>query len=81
MNVLMINSKSVKLHYDGFLADPQDWDEDVALSLARKHSIELTGTHWRVIFYLRDYWLQFNIVPILRKLCREIGISQEDLTA
>ena len=37
---------------------------------------ELTEEHWRVIRFLRSYYLQFNTAPMIRKLCKD---TQTDL--
>jgi tRNA 2-thiouridine synthesizing protein E len=64
------------LDADGFLADPAAWDEATAHVLARLAGIpELTGDHWRVIRFLRAYWREHGVVPMVRVLCRETGCS------
>lgn len=79
MRELVVNSRRLSLNDNGFLADPADWDEDVAKSFAKIQGIELTIEHWQVIFYLRNYWQQFGIAPMLRRVCKEIGISLDKL--
>ena len=34
---------------------------------------ELTEDHWKVINYLRDYYKQYGIAPMIRKLCKDTG--------
>ncbi len=40
---------------------------------------ELTENHWKVIHYLRNYWKQFGIAPMIRKLCKETGFSLQEI--
>lgn len=67
---------SIELDEDGFIIDPETWNEDVAKYFAATEGInELSEEHWKVINYLRDYYKQFQIAPMIRKLCKETGCS------
>ena len=56
---------------DGFLTDPDAWDEEVAERIAREDGIEtLTEEHWKIIRYLRDHYLRFGSLPVARLVCR-----------
>lgn len=79
MDVLEIKGRTLHLDEDGHLANPDEWEEDVAHGLAAATGIELTGDHWKVLFYLRAYWQDFAIAPMIRKLCKDTGISQKQL--
>jgi len=60
---------------DGFIQEPDRWDRRVAESLARADGVaELTEEHWRVLDYLREYWLQYGSAPMIRKLVRATGL-------
>ena len=59
---------------DGFIQDPDQWNEAVAAALATTEGVdELTEEHWKVVKYLRDYYLKFGVAPMIRKLCKETG--------
>ena len=59
---------------DGFIVDPDQWNENVASALATTEGVdELTEEHWKVVNYLRDYYLKFGVAPMIRKLCKETG--------
>ncbi|MCD5404921.1 MAG: TusE/DsrC/DsvC family sulfur relay protein, partial [Desulfotomaculum sp.] len=61
---------------DGFLVNIDNWNEDVAKYFAKEEGVEeLTEEHWKVINYLRDYFQQFGIAPMIRKLCKETGFN------
>jgi tRNA 2-thiouridine synthesizing protein E len=80
MTHLRVDGKEIKLNEDGFLAHPEDWSEDVARAYAVMDNIpELTGDHWKVIFYLRDYYDRFRIAPMIRKLCKDTGLSLKEI--
>jgi tRNA 2-thiouridine synthesizing protein E len=59
---------------DGFMTEPEKWDEKVGAALGTTEGVdEVTEEHWKVVKYLRDYYLQFGVAPMIRKLCKETG--------
>jgi TusE/DsrC/DsvC family sulfur relay protein len=65
---------------DGFLEQPELWNENVAKDFAESEAIaNLTDEHWKVINYIRNYYLQFGIAPMIRKLCKETGFKLNDI--
>jgi tRNA 2-thiouridine synthesizing protein E len=62
---------------DGFVVDPSLWDEDLARFLAEHEEgiTDLTDDHWKVIYYLNEYYQENEIAPMIRKLCKETGFK------
>ena len=61
---------------EGFLVDPSQWSEGIAEQLAREMGISsLEETHWRVIRFIRDYYLQNGRQPLHRELKKGSGMS------
>jgi len=59
---------------DGFMENPEQWNEAVAKALATTEGVEnMTEDHWKVVNYLREYYTKFGIAPMIRKLCKETG--------
>ncbi|MGF7184559.1 tRNA 2-thiouridine synthesizing protein E [Desulfitispora alkaliphila] len=80
MSNIEVNGKSIELDEDGFLVNPEDWNEDVALILAKAEEVEeLTEDHWKLINYLQDYFKQFGIAPMVRKLTKQSGYSLKEI--
>lgn len=74
MAMVTLGGKDVEIDEDGFIQDPEQWDEAVAADLAKTEGVEeLTDEHWHVVKYLRDYYIKFQIAPMIRKLCKETG--------
>lgn len=74
------NGKVYDVDEDGFLENPEIWDEVVAKDFALTEEItELTPDHWKVINYLRNYYLQFGIAPMIRKVCKETGFKLNEI--
>jgi TusE/DsrC/DsvC family sulfur relay protein len=70
-----LNGRTYEVDEDGFLEDPNIWNEEVAKDFATTEGVsELTDEHWKLINYLRNYYLQFGIAPMIRKLCKETGL-------
>jgi tRNA 2-thiouridine synthesizing protein E len=51
---LNVNKKIYETDERGYLQDFSKWSEEVALAIAKTEGIELTDTHWKVIYYLRN---------------------------
>jgi tRNA 2-thiouridine synthesizing protein E len=77
---ITVNGKQIEIDEDGFLVDPADWNEDVAKYFAGVEEVEaLTEKHWEVINYLKNYFKQFGVAPMIRKLCKETGVSNKEI--
>ncbi len=75
-----VHGKTYDVDEDGFLEAPELWNEDVAKDFAESEAIaQLTEEHWKVIKYIRDYYVQFGIAPMIRKLCKETGYKLNDI--
>ena len=65
---------TIEVDEHGFMAEPTAWNDEVARALATTEGVtEMTEEHWKIVRYLRDYWVQFKIAPMVRKLCKETG--------
>ncbi len=74
MPIFEVDGRQYEVDEDGFLQEPDRWNEGVAADFAKTEGIDnLTDAHWKVIKYIRDYYLQFGIAPMVRKLCKETG--------
>lgn len=74
MPTIELNGKTYAVDEDGFLEDPTLWNEEVAQDLATTEGVQaLTADHWKLVHYLRNYYLEFGIAPMIRKLCKETG--------
>jgi dissimilatory sulfite reductase related protein len=74
--VRFLAGREVFFDADGFLADPSQWSEEIADILARESGIDLlTENHWRVIRFIREYYLQNGRAPLHRELKKGIGLT------
>lgn len=61
------------LDEEGYLIDPADWNEELATALAREEQIDLSGAHWAVIRFMRDYYEQHKIIPDARHVMKHLA--------
>ncbi len=67
---------------DGFIQQPEKWNEEVARALAKTEGVEeMSENHWKVVNYLRKYFLEFGVAPMIRKLCKESGFKLNEIYA
>jgi len=61
---------------DGFMQEPDLWNKEVAAALATTEGVDdLTEDHWKLVDYLRNYYLQFGVAPMIRKVCKQTGFN------
>lgn len=76
MAYIEFNGQQIEVDEDGFITDPTLWNEELAAVIAKTEEVEeLTEDHWKVINYLNDYYNQFGIAPMVRKLCKDTGFK------
>lgn len=61
------------LDNDGYLANLDDWNTDVANQLATLEGIVLTEAHWEVIHALRAFYQQYELAPSQRPFVKHIA--------
>jgi tRNA 2-thiouridine synthesizing protein E len=80
MTATMIADTSVDLDVEGFLTDPQQWNERLAEQIARESGIpELTERHWLVVRFMRERFLTTGTAPSIRSLGKESGVPIKEL--
>ena len=75
-----IAGKKIDFDKDGFMSDPGLWDNEVARGIATEEGIaELTDKHWAVIRYIRQYWQENDMAPMVRKICQHTGLRLAEI--
>ena len=67
------NSTALATDKDGYLLDHTQWNEDVARSIAQAENLELTDAHWEVIYFVRDFYQEYNTSPAIRMLVKAMA--------
>lgn len=68
-----VNGTEVDVDEEGYLTDINDWNEDIAVELAKTEELKLDEGHWEVINFLREYYDEYQIAPAVRVLTKAIG--------
>ena len=72
MPFVEVNGKQLEVNEEGFLVHSEAWDQEVAVLLARREEgIEaMTEEHWAVVNFIRNYFLEKNLAPMVRSICK-----------
>ncbi len=76
------SENKVELDNDGFIAREKEWTKDLAEYLARKNLIvddKLSDEHWKVIDYIRGFYLNCGTGPTVAKVSKATGFSMKKI--
>jgi len=81
MPVVDYNGKPLELNEEGFMVHPEEWNREVAEFLARHEEglEQLNDTHWAVITFIREYYIEKNIAPMIRLICQKTGLKLKQI--
>lgn len=80
MTMVLIADAPVDVDAEGFLTDPEQWNEAIASAIARENGIpELTERHWLVVRFMRRRFLATGTAPSIRALGKESGVPIKEL--
>jgi tRNA 2-thiouridine synthesizing protein E len=76
LTAVLVSGTVIEFDNDGFMVDPDLWDDEVAQAIAREERIdELTDIHWTIVRFIRDHWKEHDLAPPVRLLCQTSGVS------
>jgi len=61
---------------EGYIVNPEDWNQEVARELAAEEQLELTEAYWPVLNYIRDYWNEHKVAPDVRHVIKHLAEEQ-----
>ena len=80
MSTREIAGKTIEFDEEGFMTNPNDWDKDIAVELAKEIGIEeLNGDHWIVIEFSRTDYEANGEAPGLRRITKAGGVPTKQL--
>jgi tRNA 2-thiouridine synthesizing protein E len=80
MSTLIYAGTPVEVDQEGFLTEPEAWNEEIAREIAAENGIaELTDRHWLVISFMRDTYLESGSAPSIRTLGKSSGVPIKEL--
>ena len=69
---LIVEENVIKTTEEGFLSDLNDWNETVAIEIARLNDIDISDSHWEIIFFIRRYYQMYKHLPNARVFTKAI---------
>ncbi len=80
MSTVTYAGTPVEVDSEGFLEQPEDWNEQIAKQIAAENGIEqLTDRHWLVINFMRQAYLEDGSAPSIRTLGKASGVPIKEL--
>ncbi len=71
--MININGREIETDAEGYLANLEDWSEEVAEYLSKQDDLELTDRHWQLVNWIRNYYQEYGTAPNLRVMTKNIG--------
>lgn len=80
MPTLEIEDRVFEVDGDGFLSDPDIWDDEVARLIAKYDGIEeMNEKHWAVVDIIRQNFEEKGNAPMIRTICKETGLRLREI--
>ncbi|WP_028023280.1 TusE/DsrC/DsvC family sulfur relay protein [Enterovibrio calviensis] len=70
--MLELNGKQIETDAQGYLKHFSEWDAALVPMLAEQENIELTDAHWEVVYFVQDFYKEFNTSPAVRLLVKSM---------
>lgn len=70
---LEVNGKTIEANEQGYLANPDEWNEDVCKAIAERDGVELFVDHWELIWYVREYFEEKQTCPTMHTMIRDLA--------
>ncbi len=76
MSKVTYGGKELEIDEDGFIQEPEKWDKAVAEDIAKtEEAYPMGDDHWKLVNYLRNYFLEFEIAPPIRMVIKQTGFD------
>ncbi len=76
MPKMQLGGQEIDVDEDGFIQEPQKWNKEVAEDIAKTENAYPMGEeHWKLVNYLRGYYVKYEIAPPIRMLVKQTGID------
>jgi TusE/DsrC/DsvC family sulfur relay protein len=75
-NKIRVGDVDVEFDKDGFMLQPERWDDAVARAVASEEGIdEMSEDHWNIVNFIRAYWKEHDLAPPVRLICQQCRLS------
>lgn len=66
----MRSKTNIRRDTEGYIVDPEDWNESVAHHLAKEEGLMLDEHYWPVLKFMRQYWTEHHVAPDVRHVIK-----------
>lgn len=73
MPTMEFQGKQFEVDEDGYLTDLSVWTKELAEHIAELENVKMTDNHWEVVNFLREYYDEYKIAPMIKILTKAIG--------
>ena len=73
MGSFELGGRTYQTDEDGYLVNIEEWSKEVGEYLAKEEGLEMTESHWEVINFLREYYEEYKIAPMIKILVKAIA--------
>ena len=72
----MLGGMEIEIDEDGFIQEPGKWNQALAEDLSKgENAYPMSEDHWKLVNYLRDYFLKYGIAPPIRMVVKQTGFD------
>ncbi len=68
--MIKFNGKEYETDKHNYLANLDDWNEELALHFAQLENIDMTPAHWEVVTFVQEFYREFDTSPAMRVLVK-----------
>ena len=81
MSIIEVEGKQIELDDEGYMKNPEQWNENVACKLAdiegASAACPLTEEKLEILKFMREYYKKFGAFPVPRGVCTRIHQDKE----
>ena len=76
MPAIEFQGRQLQVNEDGFLIQPDEWSEELAVYLASsaENIQSMSPEHWAVVRFIREYYMTNHMAPMVRAVCKTTGV-------
>ncbi|MBI2868723.1 MAG: TusE/DsrC/DsvC family sulfur relay protein [Chloroflexi bacterium] len=79
MPITTLGGIEIEVDEDGFIQEPEKWCKAIAEDLAKLEEASMNEDAWKLVDYLRNYFLEYGIAPPVRMLTRQTGLDLKQI--
>lgn len=73
LDYIVYNNKKISVDDEGYLVNYDDWNENVAKTMAERAGMGmLSQDKIAILKFIREYYKQYNFFPLLRSVCKNL---------